>query len=292
VAWLSTDAVDAKDRLAGSRGWVNTRGEPVVDTVDDLVARKIMRPIQYDEQGSVQRPDDGIWTGTKGDGTAFDDEADCGDWESDVDGAFLTPRGHAAAVASAWTHSGNATCATARALFCFGVGTSTPVVPDVTAGRYAFLSPPWAVTGGLSGADSHCDDNKGSLPGTYLAALATTSASAADRFDDSGATWVRPDGIALAATAAELLGGGFLEAGINMAADGSYLTVPGTYVWTGSQIDITNVPPGVADTCDDWTLTTGTGRRGESAYTGQDDLFSWAAVQACTSTYRLLCMQE
>src|SRR5690348_11017356 len=30
VAWLSTSAVDARDRLDGSRGWVRTDGLPVI----------------------------------------------------------------------------------------------------------------------------------------------------------------------------------------------------------------------------------------------------------------------
>jgi len=37
VAWLSTTTVDARDRLAGARGFVRPDGLPFADTVDDAL---------------------------------------------------------------------------------------------------------------------------------------------------------------------------------------------------------------------------------------------------------------
>ena len=73
VAWLSTDSVNAVDRLAGSDGpWFNTNGEMVATSLADLTRGDINNPIDFDEDGiGPLTPTENVevWTGTLGDGT-------------------------------------------------------------------------------------------------------------------------------------------------------------------------------------------------------------------------------
>ena len=52
VAWLSTDSVNAVDRLAGSVGpWLNTGGEMVAASLVDLARGRVHHTIHLDEDG-------------------------------------------------------------------------------------------------------------------------------------------------------------------------------------------------------------------------------------------------
>lgn len=95
AAYLSTDAVDAKDRI-GSGPWFNAKGEKIADDVANLHsdANNITKQTALNEKGEViagrgdtpNRHD--ILTGTNADGTKS--EHTCGNWTlSGADGAAI-----------------------------------------------------------------------------------------------------------------------------------------------------------------------------------------------------------
>lgn len=95
-AYLSTDSVNARDRI-GDGPWHNADGVLVASDIDDLHSdnANINKETALDENGNVvkgsgdspNRHD--ILTGTRIDGTAFDDGEDhtCSNWTSSGDGS-------------------------------------------------------------------------------------------------------------------------------------------------------------------------------------------------------------
>ncbi len=95
-AYLSTNSVNAKDRIGGGP-WHNAGGVLVANNVADLHSDKanVNKETAVDENGSVvngsgdspNRHD--ILTGTRIDGTAFDDGEDhtCGNWTNSGEGS-------------------------------------------------------------------------------------------------------------------------------------------------------------------------------------------------------------
>jgi hypothetical protein len=137
--------------------------------------------------------------------------------------------------------------------------------------------------------DAHCqaEAEAAGLPGTYRALLATTNQSAASRFDLDGPNWVRPDGIALAASPKDLMDGRSVAA-FNVAADGQYIS---DRVWAGAR---SPHDPGADGTCVDWTQNgNGTDLLGDT-----DDastaalLFSDGTGASCNQTRSIYCLQE
>ncbi|MDD5307455.1 MAG: hypothetical protein PHU25_09060 [Deltaproteobacteria bacterium] len=299
VAWLSTSEGDAKDRLAGSRGWVRTDGLPFADEVSDLTAGVIWYPPRLDELGNEVDPLTFVSTGTSPDGTAHADLL-CNDWtyaDAGVAGdAGVTGDaeiGSAYGGTDIWTNWGNAACDIPRALYCFGIGNDTPVAPQPQSGRIAFVSAAaFMPGGGLAAADARCQAEAAaaSLAGTFRALLAAGSASAASRFSAAGAAWVRRDGVPVASSAAAFLGGELPVAAIALAADGkTYLGNTG--VWSGAAaVDET---PGADMTCSDWTAATAAehGRGGRAGTTSP--FFFDMDSNGCGDTWiHLLCLEE
>ena len=90
------------------------------------------------------------------------------------------------------------------------------------------------------------------MPGTFLALLPSSTATAASRFDLTGPAWVRLDGIALADSPLAFMAGD-LAAPPNVTSLGTYVA---TQVMTGG------VPANLADggaTCLDWTSLAASG---------------------------------
>jgi hypothetical protein len=95
-AYLSTDSVNAKDRI-GDGPWHNANGDLVANNVADLHSdnANVNKETAVDENGNVvngsgdspNRHD--ILTGTRIDGTAFDDGEDhsCSNWTNSGDGS-------------------------------------------------------------------------------------------------------------------------------------------------------------------------------------------------------------
>ncbi len=95
-AYLSVKGTNARDRI-GNGPWHNAKGILIANNVDELHgdAANINKETALDESGNVikgsgdspNRHD--ILTGTRIDGTAFEDDEDhtCGDWTSNSDGS-------------------------------------------------------------------------------------------------------------------------------------------------------------------------------------------------------------
>jgi hypothetical protein len=286
VAWLSSASQNARDRLGGARGWVRIDGKPVADTLADLVAGKLWFPIAQDELG---QPKSGLTvaTGTLADGTAG---KTCSDWSSTS--ASVTV-GDGGGGTEAWTavFSDVALCGQSLPLLCFGVDRVARVTPPAETGRRAFLlAGPWSPAGGLTSADARCaaDATAAGLSGTYRALLATTSATAASRFDTvNRPLWVRVDGTPIAESFSAFLARKLL-APIDVTAAGAY--VGDTLVWAGaSGLTLT---PTSADNCADWTVASG-----QNSYVGRagrtSSVFFGTGTAPCSfgTMTRLYCLE-
>lgn len=295
-AWLSTASVNAIDRLGSARGWVRVDGKPFADTKADISKGKVFYPIRVDERGNYDEHPSGsaVWTGTGYDGTLIGSEDTCTGWTSSSAGP-MGWYGHTDGVAGVFTSDGWSTCDQPyHRLYCFGTGNQYSVAVKRVVGRIAFLTKdPWIPSGGLGAADQQCNQEaqQAGLSGSFKALLATEGASAASRFDLSGKTWVRPDGVAIAPTAAELFSAEFLSTAINQSADG--LQYFGDYgVWTGASDP--NVVGKPEWTCNNWTSSSGTDTAvgGISGYTYYAKSF-YRYFSTCNDTStRLYCLQE
>ena len=219
IAFLSTTTQDADARLAasGARGWVRVDGKPVLDQADD----PLWYPVRVDETGTDVGGGVAVWTGLRS--TVILPEANCTDWTVET-GAGVS--GFADAVGTAFHQavSPNPSCSELQRLYCFQTDYDLPVTIEPETGRYAFFADvSWDGFGGLDRADSICqsDADTAGLSGTYLAALSTTTATARSRFNVDGATWVRPDGLPLAATAADVFDAALFDVPLNLEADGT-----------------------------------------------------------------------
>lgn len=280
VAYVSTTAQLAPDRLRVARGWYRTDGLPLVDTVDDLLGRRMFRPIQVDEMG--RKVDDIVATGTNLDGTLA---PNCVDWTST--GSYeMGPSDGEEIAFSGW---GARPCSTPAHLHCFQIDFQMPVVAVPDTGRIAFyLVDSWTSGGGIGDADMSCQTaaNGAGLTGTFRALLATSTDSPASRFTD-GPTWVRRDGVRLAATAAEVLAGN-LEAAISVQAGGAH-TTSGGHVITGSTSPA--VAGSTSSTCTDWTATSGNAEWGRPQQAGHA-FFDELGTLPCSSVHGLYCLER
>jgi hypothetical protein len=131
--------------------------------------------------------------------------ANCGNWTSQ-DTYSMGPSDGEESAFSGW---GSRPWSTPAHLHCFQVDFQTPVVAVPDSGRLAFyLVDSWTPGGGIGAADTAGQNaaTSAGLTGSFRALLATSTDSAASRFTD-GPTWVRRDGVRLAATAADVLAG-------------------------------------------------------------------------------------
>lgn len=289
-AWLSTSSVNAINRLGSARGWVRVDGKPFADTKADI-PYKIYYPLRIDESGNDEKDlDSFVWTGTKSDGTLASDR--CDDW-TDSNVGLMGEVGANDGLSTIFTTSGIISCSNSYRLYCFGVDKKSQVTLKPTTGRVAFVTnSSWTPSSGLAGADQKCMDDaqQAGLPGSFKAFLAADGASAASRFNESGPQWVRPDGVAVALTAADLFEADFLDSAIHQSADG-LLYLSGYGIWTGAS---SRTAAGTANTtCNNWTSSSEANMAiyGTAGYTSR--IFFARTTRSCAATYfRLYCLQE
>jgi hypothetical protein len=299
VAYLSTSTQNASARLVtagggASRGWVRTDGMPIADTAANLAAGTLWYPPSLDQTGAaVTTSAPEVWTGSLYTGVAVSGET-CSDWTSTTStGNTGSPWAGYYAFQDWWSGQ---PCSGSYRLYCLQVSQNVQVSVAPVAGRYAFITSGWDPGGGLSAADAQCQSaaTSGSLPGTYLALLATTAASAASRFSTTGSTWVRPDGVPVFATASALNTFTFV-APLVVNATGGYQG--NNAVWNGSTA-ITAVGTATT-TCNNWgsnasSSTADTSRNGfqQSVYSSGPSWDDYISV-TCDQTYpALYCLQE
>jgi hypothetical protein len=284
VAWLATAMASAPSRLGSARGWVRPDGLPIADTVADLTAGRIFYPIAVDDAGSAHYDEATlVLTGAQADGTATPNT--CMNYMSTLGSGTV---GYSDATTGSWTFDGVAiSCGTMMRMYCFATDKVAPIgnpTPPPHA-KLAFVTTgTFLATGGLLGADALCASEAGSshLTGTFVALLATTTASAASRVGSD--VYVRTDGVTIGAI------GGSMKAPINVTAAGDYLTAP---AWTGAS-SATSPATSIgtsATTCANWTATTGTGEVG--AIEVASALMYFVRTATCSdSTNHLYCVQQ
>ena len=286
VAWLGTSTESATERIGGSaRGWVRPDGRPFADTLVDIALGHVWYPLRLTENGddlaeTGSASDLVVVTGTNADGTTGADT--CGDYTMQMIAGVQA--GLADDAPFGWNSNMGAACTSAVRLYCFGVDHTVPVslVPEAT--RVAFVSVSQASGGaGLSAFDKICFDEalNVNLPGTFHAALATTSSPALGRLVMPG-PWVRPDGV----TAIDA--NGKLIAPIEIAADGS--TVASNVDWCGAT-SLTTKAPGAAASCFDWTQSDGTqGLSGNHSRSGSEGF--GGIPNSCINPMGVYCLQD
>jgi hypothetical protein len=167
-------------------------------------------------------------------------------------------------------------------------------VPNV-AGRHVFVSnAAYTPSGGLAGADALCRSEATTAglanANTFLALMATNTASAASRFNLAGLPWKRVDNVFVFANAGDLIvGGGQIIAPIDLIANGTQYASPDT--WSGSTDP--NTAGTDATTCRNWTSASSsdTGREGAPFAAIAPRWFSNFS-SACTYTFdHLLCFE-
>ena len=292
VAWLSTPSIKAVDRMGSARGWVRVDGKPFADTLADISAGRMFHPLRVDEYGNFDDTSWGyVWTGNinwAGQGES------CSSWTSS-DRQSMGEYGTSDGMGYVFRDFGSLSCRELARLYCFGVDNNARVKVAPTVGRIAFLTrESWVSGGGVAAADQLCQNEatQAGLSGTFKAMLATDGASAESRFNLDGFPWVRPDGVVIAATGAELFRSDYIDSAIYQSADGlSYYANYG--VWTGA-IDPTTA--GTSDTtCKNWTDSgdENTAISGRSGFTAQKKFFAFDSDKQCSATaIHLYCLQD
>lgn len=324
AAWISDDTTDAYCNVHGLTGkksakcgqaalptaagpWVRTDGFPFAPTIDKLTANEIVSytPLRLDENAVAHYDLAGvILTGTSQAGAELATYA-CSNWSSSSSSANLgvnsyifTPGG-----------TGGVFCNSTGRLQCMQVPPASPVPVPAFAqpGKIVFVSSSvgtanlgsWAEANGNTGVaagDAICQSLAAGAgfanASKFKAWLSTDTVNAIDRLASNG-PWVRPDGVPVAATKADL-GPEAIFTGIAVTDDMHYLYGYGAFqgdVWTGTTLGGLLVN---GSTCNGWTVTTGTGIASMANYAG-GDVSSWSnewGINCSTNTVHLYCFED
>jgi hypothetical protein len=285
VAFLATSTTTTFSTLGSARGWIRPDGLPVTDTVSGFQNNQTMfYPPALNELGQMQ--DQPFFTGTGGTST-------CGDWtvttglaeggESPLDeaGRFFGIDG--------------VSCGGAPVM-CFGTDLTSQVSVTPVVGRHVFASSgAFTVTSGVAGGDSLCQSAASAAglanPTHFLALLSTTKASAASRFNLNGATWVRPDGVQVAATPTAFMAG-TLMAPVSVNESGA---VSGNYAWIGSVAGANSLAASANESCSDWSTASATVNGAiDDPHRGNYDALGNLITVACNTNYgtALYCLEN
>jgi hypothetical protein len=284
-AWLSGPGVDARDRFAGARGWVRTDGQPFSSSIDQMLQGKFWFPSTLDENGNFPASWQ-IWTGTDLDGIGYDHGGGfCGGWTSN-DSEIWGLQGDREASRPWWSDSHLRPCNETGRLYCLGADQDFEVEFEPVEGRRVFVTATAIPSGGgLEAADGRCqmEADAAGLQGSFLALLATTTASPASRFDLDGPPWVRIDGVPLFAPGETM--GVLAQTTVAFHADG---TTSSALTWFGNT---SAMLPGGDMSCDDWTSIVGDSTLGiafHMLWTG----WGQGVEDQCAEERPVLCFEE
>jgi hypothetical protein len=279
VAYLSdTTGRSANQQLGASRAWILTDGTPFDDQIADLAAFGQRATFDVDEHGARLPAGDPIWIGGSSNGSAmgaFDCQAFSSNSSSDNGYMWRTDELPQSGVTV------QPSCNQQAHLPCMQIGIAGELPAQPPVGRYAFVSTAvWSVAG-VASADAQCAADAASqgLAGTFVAALATTTQSIADRAGGLGGPWRLPSGAIT--TLGPLTDP--LRAPFEMPSGIAVLQF-----WMGAAT-LTDVATG--SNCSDWQSTSSTdaAAAGNPEYAGTQ----WATGSTfCDDTQiHLLCMQ-
>lgn len=269
---LIADAARPEPRLAGSRGWADLAGTPIVDEPATWLDGYMFHPLRLDETGA----DLGYvlaWIGSI---------YSCLGWTS----ATATETASIVPTSDAWGAYTVQNCNQQGRFVCVETGHVAPQSPPPVTGRLQFITTAnWTPGGGLPSADSLCTSEATAhmLPGTYRALLATSTQSAFMRFSLTGPPWTRIDGIGLTATASELANGPtmWLDSFAHVRSDGSRYPYAGT--WLGD----------ATDNCNNW-MSASSGQFGLIGAPNTALRTRWLGnfTDSCNIPRSITCLQE
>lgn len=276
VAWISDQQTDAYCRLLGLPGrraeqcdgqlgstamgpWVRTDGVPFAESLEALVAGRVLSPLLRNEFGDTLPFPYEVFTATSSTGEYHDvlgDESDCMGWTSDAEAwDYFAGLGSSTGTTEAWTDiDGGVSCNGTRRLVCLQRGQGDPLPPRPVGGKaLAFVSEQEvpADLGGITGADAMCVSYaaEAGLPHAerFKALLTSTDAGVTPvgRLSNPG-PWYRPDGMLFAASLQELAPSQ-IRVPLNVTQHGTY--VSRSYALTGAE---PNGSPSGLD-CNGWS---------------------------------------
>lgn len=117
VPFLSTPAVDAKDRLTTDGPFRRVDGYAVANNLADLLDGSNQNSLHVHENGIYAGDDLRVWTGTLEDGTGSP-SGTCGGWTESASGFGVTGKASAARTGE-WTDINAFACAGPQNLYCF-----------------------------------------------------------------------------------------------------------------------------------------------------------------------------
>jgi hypothetical protein len=273
MAWLGTTMTEAADRLPAKPGWGRFDGAPVVTSVADLKAAKLLYPNRFD-----------------------DDHADVPMLrvETDIASVFspnCSPNndvsvGKADGDGKQWWNWSSLPCSDPLYLYCFETDRDAAVpAPQLDSSLlYAFVTAnQYPASGGPTMLDRHCQDeaDAANLSRTFRALVATTTGSARSRFTPSTKAWTRLDGVIIAQPALNQL-----TAPLTVTPAGAHLDA---FAFTGAQ-DPTRMAT-TTSSCSDWTASA-SAQTPSTGYTARSDSASFfdGFGATCAAAY-LYCLE-
>jgi hypothetical protein len=295
LAWITTTTTPAESRMGNARGFIRLDGLPFMDVLNPAAPTDY--PVVFDEQGQQLMTGDLFERMYLSGRSIFGGGmvATCHDWTSDDPSTGNIVIGDPLGGFTFWDGAASGGgCGLQWRLLCVGTALTRPLRKDPVAGRFAFVSTAgefFAPDRGIAAFDAECANEASTarLPGTYKALVAADGASAASRFDLNGPPWVRPDGVALFAKAADLAPGTLMSP-FDVYADG---TQDGTSFgfWTGAA---TPSAPGTPETtCNGWTSSSPAVNniRGRNLTIEPAAWFD-LTTGTCDQPARIYCLQE
>jgi hypothetical protein len=283
VAWLSNGSFGARDRMGNAQGFWRTDGRPFTDSIGALVGKgQIFYPLELNEYGAVPTTQSFVHTATSSNGTPS--SLDCNHF-TDTSSSAVIADGTFLSGGQAWTSAQGVPCTAKYGIYCFGTDYAQAVVlPSASGYPKAFVSSSWIPGGGLASADAKCnqDAQMSGLSGTFLALLATETATAVSRFDLSRMPWVRLDGVLFVNSRTDLAKADLASA-LNVASDGSYVN---DRAWIGYVPNTT----GSGHSCASWTSSSASGDVVPVDVAG--NLAGYRGTVSCSAPYRLFCLEN
>lgn len=290
VAWLSSNQVDARDRVEHADvPYVLVDGTQVASNWADLIDGSLTHAINLTETLQTIDNTGNVWTGT--DSSGVETGRNCNGWNNNADGLLNDGRvGNSQGTAGGWTDNGNnATCNLFRRIYCMQSNSRSVFVTSTThTGNL----------GGVRGADAICQAraDEAGLGKRYIAWLSSGDAvtQAKDRIANFTGPFRRIDGVQVANTWSDLTDGS-LDNPINVDETGS--TISGVIrVWTSTADN----GSGVIGTdgqvrCQAWTsgAASDSGRTGiATASNGDWTNEGLGSNDDCNSNRRLYCFES
>jgi hypothetical protein len=296
---LTTGTTLAAARLGSARGWVRIDGRPFGDDASTFFESNyhVLYPPRLDEFG---KPIDSSYDSASGSG--------CVNWTSTKGPIPADYRngGIPAGGGYGWEFAFGMPCNYQFHLYCMSTDYVATVTVTKVPGRIAFLSDgsfrPSVATGGLQGATNSADAlcqseaNAAGYSGTFRAFIASAnpSTSAQARMNQSGAVWVRPDGVQLVNAPTDLNAASLaLMATIQVSPTLHYYG--NEAVWTGA--NDSQSAGTAATTCTpsgglSWTAPTGNNGIIGGAHFADGRLMSDYGNADCAQAFHLYCFQQ